>query len=315
MMLCRTYFAGLMVFVSLYWDGKIIQLSGLGVAYDPPRAKSFIILNEKISYYQLVSMICEKIGIELDAHTIDLTWRHHVVFSGVVNYIATPVDANLLEYMFAENPRQIELFIEYTPVTTALQFEPPITHHDVGTSRRDGYPSFDVGISRRDDEYHSFEFNTSEREVDEPLDVPNMTCDGSDGSDNCDGSDGSDNCDGSDGSDNGDGADGSDNCDGVDNVDGADGSDCDGSDGSQPSDLDYSAESCEDPTDDESLDMMVENYVQPSVRGEQSVPDYVPEGLPFFDHYHVKAADVTFQKTMDWLTKICGIGMRIIRDI
>ncbi|XP_042016264.1 uncharacterized protein LOC121764285 [Salvia splendens] len=256
-----------MVFVSLYWDGKIIQLPGLGVAYDPPRAKSFIILNEKISYYQLVSMICEKIGIELDAHTIDLTWRHPVVFSGVVNYIATPVDANLLEYMFAENPSQIELFIEYTLVTTALQFEPPITHHDVGTSRRDGYPSFDVGTSRRDDEYHSFEFNTSGREVDEPLDVPNVTCDGYDGSD------GSDNCDGSDGSD---------NCDGADNVDGADGSDCDGSDGSQPSDLDYSAESCEDSTDDETLDMMVENYVQPSVRGEQPVPNYVPEGLPFF---------------------------------
>ncbi|KAG6405569.1 hypothetical protein SASPL_133160 [Salvia splendens] len=175
------------------------------------------------------------------------------------------------KYMFGENPRQIELFIEYTPVTTALQFEPPITHHDVGTSRnvgtstRDGYPSFDVGTSRRDDEYHSFEFNTSGREVDEPLDVPNLTCDGYDGSDN------------------GDGADGSDNCDGADNVGGADDSDCDGSDGSQPSDFDYSAESCEDSTDDEALDMMVEKYdVQPSVRGEQSVPNYVPEGLPFF---------------------------------
>ncbi|XP_042063190.1 uncharacterized protein LOC121807068 isoform X2 [Salvia splendens] len=186
-------------------------------------------------------MICEKIGIDLDAHTIDLTWRHPVVFSGVVNYIATPVDDNLLEYMFAENPRQIELFIEYTPVTTALQFEPPITHHDVGTSRRDDYHSFDVGTSRRDDEYHSFEFNTFGREVDEQLDVPNVTCDGYDGSD------GSDNCDGS---------------------------DCDGSDGSQPSDLDYSAESCEDSTN-ETLDMMVENYVQPYVRGEQPVPDYV----------------------------------------
>ncbi|KAG6437797.1 hypothetical protein SASPL_102727 [Salvia splendens] len=131
--------------------------------------------------------------------------------------------------------------------------------------RRDGYPSFDVGTSRRDDEYHSFEFNTSGREVDEPLDVPNLTCDGYYGSDN------------------GDGADGSDNCDGADNVGGADDSDCDGSDGSQPSDFDYSAESCEDSTDDEALDMMVEKYdVQPSVRGEQSVPNYVPEGLPFF---------------------------------
>ncbi|KAG6407688.1 hypothetical protein SASPL_130685 [Salvia splendens] len=77
---------------------------------------------------------------------------------------------------------------------------------------RDGYPSFDVGTSRRDDEYHSFEFNTSGREVDEPLDVPNLTCDGYYGSDN------------------GDGADGSDNCDGADNVGGADDSDCDGSD-------------------------------------------------------------------------------------
>ncbi|XP_042022993.1 uncharacterized protein LOC121770309 [Salvia splendens] len=141
------------------------------------------------------------------------------------------------------------------------------------SKRRDGYPSFDVGTSRRDDEYHSFEFNTSGREVDEPLDVPNLTCDGYDGSNNCDGSDGSDN---------GDGADGSDNCDGADNVGGADDSDCDGSDGSQPSDLDYSAESCEDSTDDEALDMMVEKYVQPSVRGEQSVPNYVLEGLPFF---------------------------------
>ncbi|KAG6422591.1 hypothetical protein SASPL_119169 [Salvia splendens] len=131
--------------------------------------------------------------------------------------------------------------------------------------KRDGYPSFDVGTSRRDDEYHSFEFNTSGREVDEPLDVPNLTCDGYYGSDN------------------GDGADGSDNCDGADNVGGADDSDCDGSDGSQPSDFDYSAESCEDSTDDEALDMMVEKYdVQPSVRGEQSVPNYVPEGLPFF---------------------------------
>ncbi|KAG6414216.1 hypothetical protein SASPL_126934 [Salvia splendens] len=109
--------------------------------------------------------------------------------------------------------------------------------------------------------------NSYTKEVDEPLDVPNVTCDGYDGSD------GSDNCDGSDGSD---------NCDGADNVDGADGSDCDGSDGSQPSDLDYSAESCEDSTDDETLDMMVENYVQPFVRGEQPVPNYVPEGLPFF---------------------------------
>ncbi|KAG6411575.1 hypothetical protein SASPL_129658 [Salvia splendens] len=105
-------------------------------------------------------------------------------------------------------------------------------------------------------ESNHFEFNTSGREVEEPLDVPNVTCDGYDGSD------GSDNCDGSDGSD---------NCDGADNVDGADGSDCDGSDGSQPSDLDYSAESCEDSTDDETLDMMVENYVPPSVRGEQPV--------------------------------------------
>ncbi|KAG6424327.1 hypothetical protein SASPL_114742 [Salvia splendens] len=103
----------------------------------------------------------------------------------------------------------------------------------------------------------SFEFNTFGREVDEQLDVPNVTCDGYDGSD------GSDNCDGSDGSD---------NCAGLD------GSDCDGSDGSQPSDLDYSAESCEDSTDDETLEMMVENYVQPSVRGEQPVPDYVAEG-------------------------------------
>ncbi|KAG6435859.1 hypothetical protein SASPL_100740 [Salvia splendens] len=43
-------------------------------------------------------------------------------------------------------------------------------------------PLFDVGTSRRDDEYHSFEFNTSGREVDEPLDVPNVICGGSDGS-------------------------------------------------------------------------------------------------------------------------------------
>ncbi|XP_042067389.1 uncharacterized protein LOC121810706 [Salvia splendens] len=99
-----------------------------------------------------------------------------------------------------------------------------------GVQLRDDYHSFDVGTSRTDDEYHSFEFNTFGREVDEQLDVPNVTCDGYDGSD------GSDNCDGS------------------------DGSDCDGSDGSQPSDLDYSAESCEDSTDDETLDMMVENY-------------------------------------------------------
>ncbi|KAG6430530.1 hypothetical protein SASPL_108600 [Salvia splendens] len=205
----------------------------------------------------LCSRVCLRFGtVEHPMRSILSRKLHSIGWAVIRNDVSTPVDTNLLEYMFAENPRQIELFIEYTPVTTALQFEPPITHHDVGTSRRDGYPSFDVGTSRRDDEYHSFEFNTSGREVDEPLDVPNMTCDGSDGSDNCDGSD--------------------------DNVDGADGSDCDGSDGSQPSDLDHSTESCEDPTDDESLDMMVENYVQPSVRGEQSVPDYVPEGLPFF---------------------------------
>ncbi|XP_042012783.1 uncharacterized protein LOC121761225 isoform X1 [Salvia splendens] len=259
-----------MVFVSLYWDGKITQLPGLGVAYEPPRANSFIILSENISYYQLVSMICEKIGIDLEAHTIDLTWRHPVVFSGVVNYIATPVNENLLEYMFAENPRQIELFIEYTPVTTALQFEPPINQHDVGTSRRDDYHSFDVGTSRRDDEYHNTEFNTFGREVDEQLDVPNVPCDvydGADGLDNCDGSDGSDICAG---------LDGSENCAGID------GSDCDGSDGSSQSDREYSAESCEDSTDDETLQMMGEKCVQPAVRGEQPVPDYVTEGLPFF---------------------------------
>ncbi|KAG6401201.1 hypothetical protein SASPL_138049 [Salvia splendens] len=86
------------------------------------------------------------------------------------------------------------------------------------------------------------------------------------------------------GSDNCDGSDGSDNCDGADNVDGADGSDCDGSDGSQPSDLDYSAESCEDSTDDETLDMMVENYVQPSVRGEQpAVQAMVQQAMQYLD--------------------------------
>ncbi|KAG6383034.1 hypothetical protein SASPL_157230 [Salvia splendens] len=115
--------------------------------------------------------------------------------------------------------------------------------------------------------------NTSGREVDEPLDVPNLTCDGYDGSDN------------------GDGAGGSDNCDGADNVGGADDSDCDGSDGSQPSDFDYSAESCEDSTDDEALDMMVEKYVQPSVRGEQLFPTMCLKGYHFFDHCHVKAAE------------------------
>ena len=215
-----------------------------------------------IPYHQLVSMICEKIGIDLDAYTIDLTWRHPVAFSGVVNYIATPVDENLLEYMFAENPRQIELFIEYTPVTTTLQFEPPTTHHDVGTSRRDDYHSFDVGRTRREDEHHSFEFNTFGRDVDDQLDVPNVTFDGSVG------------------------LDGSDNCDSSDSPDCPpprdDTPEVYNSGSYQSCDHDYSAESCEDSTDDEPLDMMVENYIQPSVRGEQPVPDYVPEGLPFF---------------------------------
>ncbi|KAG6406113.1 hypothetical protein SASPL_133710 [Salvia splendens] len=109
-------------------------------------------------------------------------------------------------------------------------------------------------------------------------------------------------------------SDGSDNCDGADNVDGADGSDCDGSDGSHPSDPDYSAESCEDSTDDETLDMMVENYVQPSVRGEQSVPDYVPEGdlwQRYPCNWEVKA---TFKKRdgswsiNSWVDRHCCMG-------
>ena len=80
-------------------------------------------------------MICEKIGIDMDRHTVNLKWNHLVLTGTDITCITTQVDNNVMDYMFDDA-------VECNGIPRwLLQIEPTI-HQDVGTFTRDGHHNF-----------------------------------------------------------------------------------------------------------------------------------------------------------------------------
>ena len=140
------------VFVSLYWGGRIVQLPQVGIGYDPPRARGSIVLNSCVSFSELVAMICAKIRIDMNQHSIEISWRHCLYGTGI-SYICIGVDSDeSVLFMFNEaqnSTRHIELFLEYSPLRNVEI--PPIVDYGVGSSTRVEYMSFDCGMNEQAD--------------------------------------------------------------------------------------------------------------------------------------------------------------------
>ena len=60
--------------VFLYWDGRIVQIGGIGLSYEPPVANAYLVLDEFVPYNELVSRIGDCIGINVSEYMISLTW-------------------------------------------------------------------------------------------------------------------------------------------------------------------------------------------------------------------------------------------------
>ena len=79
------------VFVSLYWGGRVVQLPHMGIGYDPPRARSSIVLNSCVSYSELVAMIFDAMRIDMNQHTIEVLWRQCIVFASGMSYTCSVI--------------------------------------------------------------------------------------------------------------------------------------------------------------------------------------------------------------------------------
>ena len=87
----------------------------MGIGYDPPRARGSIVLNSCVSFSELVAMICAKIRIDMNQHSIEISWRHCLYGTGM-SYICTGVDSDdSVMFVFNEaqnSTRHIELLLE-----------------------------------------------------------------------------------------------------------------------------------------------------------------------------------------------------------
>lgn len=110
-----------------------------------------IILNSCVSYSGLVALISDKMKIDMMEYTIDISWRHALVFSSGFSYICMGIHSDeSVMYMYNEaqySTRHLELFVEYTPVRIAEI--PPIVDNGIETSAGVELTSFDSGMNKQ----------------------------------------------------------------------------------------------------------------------------------------------------------------------
>ncbi|XP_042038682.1 uncharacterized protein LOC121784581 [Salvia splendens] len=124
------------VCVNLYWGGKIVQ--GLtGIDYEPAISDGFVMLDGIVSYDELVDMICERIGINMNKNKVVIVWRRAIFLGKGYHHIGTRLSEQCMELMFREaiEARNIVLFIEVEKDEQPQAL--PTMVHDVGTSERD----------------------------------------------------------------------------------------------------------------------------------------------------------------------------------
>lgn len=146
--MCNFYAKIMQVFVSLYWGGKIVQLPHLGIGYDPPCSRDGIVFDSCVSYSELFARICATVKIDMNQHTIELSWKHSIGKS----YICTGIhnDQSVM-YMFKEaqtSTGHIDLIDEYTSVRNSRR-QPTV---DCGiSSARVKHVSVDCGTTGQED--------------------------------------------------------------------------------------------------------------------------------------------------------------------
>ena len=101
--------------VLLYWDGRIVQIGGIGLSYEPPVANAYLVLDKFVAYNELVNRICDCIGINVNEYMISLTWKRAIQVGHGYNFVGVRLCDAYMRDMFATaiQSGQIELFVDY----------------------------------------------------------------------------------------------------------------------------------------------------------------------------------------------------------
>ena len=111
------------VHFSFFWGGQIISYPSGGVDYSPPVAKRIRTVTKKLTYDELVDLVCKVASIDKNVFKVNLVWRHQRFVGSCVVYSAVQIlDDDDMEtmYDFARNMSNCaDIYVE-TEITSSV---------------------------------------------------------------------------------------------------------------------------------------------------------------------------------------------------